>query len=1381
MSAAAKLRRGLLWLIGLPLGLLVLAVVLGSIAITTETGLNTLLGLANRFAPGQLSYQNLSGPLSGPLHIEQLRYQDGPLQVKLASAELDWHPSALLGRRLNISRLHFKGLEIHLPPSEATPPAAEPFALPEMQLPLGITIADLQGRDIRIVPAQGNPIQIDAINLKAHSQADGLHIETLELKSPLGEVQLSGQVNPTGDYPLRLDLSWQGSLPPYGVFTGQGVIQGALREQLTSSHKITGPATLQLDGQVRQPLTEAAWSAKAQLDVADLQAFTPALAGKPLAVQLEAQGLMARFQGQGNLTTIAPELGPTTLRFTAAGDPSAIKLDELRLTAPDWALNLLAAAEVRFADGALSRFQSQGELRATVPELGPATLRFTAAGDPSAIKLDELRLTAPDWDLNLLTTAEVQFAHGALSRFQSQGEMTATAPEIGPTTLRFTADGDAKAIKLHELRLAAAQHPLRLNAQAEVQLADLRFDASGQWQALAWPLRGSPQVQSASGAFSATGTPQDYRFSATATDLRGPNIPKGSWAITGQGSDQAVRDLQLVGKTLDGSLQATAEARWSPAVGWQATLNGQGINPGAHWKELPGKLNFRLKSAGGLENGNLRANVLLEDLSGVLNGQPVAGTADVSVLNQDLTIRALQVSAGEARLEARGALTERWDLAWKLSAPQLKNLLPGLSGAVASSGQLSGSRTQPLVAAKVLVTNLRQGDTQIQQLRGEANIDSSGVNRSTVKASGEGLTLGGQKWQTLQLDGSGTPAAHELKAELSGAPGRLVLALAGSLQLPALLWQGRITQLSARETQAGHWTLEKPVALRASAQEVNVDSACLSNAPTRLCIQGQWRQSGDFTGRIQLSELKPEQFQRFFPKDTSLTTTLNGEATASGKIGGALQGKLTLNIAPGSVNTVAEGRPVRIAFNGGQVLLTTDGRNAMAQARLDLAQTGQMQTNLRVQEPFGAARLNGKLDATITDLQLVSAFAPQITEIKGQIRADISVSGTAAKPVARGEIRLENAALAIPEAGLQLQDLQFVAVSTERSVLQLTGSVRSDPGRLELSGQLDPFKPHLTLTLTGQDFQAIKTTDLQVQISPDLQIDFTPQQTRVTGSVTVPRAFIRPGGERPGVVNASGDAVIVKNRDGAAPKAKGQGMGIYADVRVILGEDVALETPAFKGRLRGDLQIVETPELAPRGTGNMEVVAGKYKIYGEEINIQRGQLLFSSSALDNPSLDLRVVRQERNIISGSEIMAGAQIRGTLKKPKLSFFSTPTLADPDILAYLVLGRAPGGSGNESALLFKAASAASAGQVGGITKGLSDAFGLDSAELGSSSGGGTSFMLGKQLTPRLYIGYGIGLLNAINTFFLKYQFNQRLVLEAANNALGTGGDAVYTIER
>ena len=494
-----------------------------------------------------------------------------------------------------------------------------------------------------------------------------------------------------------------------------------------------------------------------------------------------------------------------------------------------------------------------------------------------------------------------------------------------------------------------------------------------------------------------------------------------------------------------------------------------------------------------------------------------------------------------------------------------------------------------------------------------------------------------------------------------------------------------------------------------------------------------------------------------------------------------MQGKLALNIAPGNLSMTANGKPVRFAINGGGLQLDTNGRAANGQAKLDLGQTGQLQATLQVQDPLGAARISGKLNAIVSDLKVSSAFVPQIQDVSGQLKANLSIDGALSKPVLQGDIRLENAGLSVPDAGIKLQNLRFTATGNGQGPLQLSGSVQSDPGQLRLTGQLDPLKPQLNLAIAGENFQALKTTDMQIQISPDLKLDLTQQQARIDGTVTVPKAYLRPSGGGPGTVKASEDVIIVKDRGGATPESKSQGTDIFAKVRVILGDDVQLDTSAFKGKLKGNLLVEETPQLAPRGSGSVEVVAGNYKIYGEEIQIQRGQLLYSSSPLDNPGLELRVARQIQNSTSGDQITAGARIQGTLKKPKLTLFSDPKMPDPDILSYLVLGRASGsGSGSESALLFKAVRAMGVGDSG-LTKNLGDAVGLDSIELGGSGGKDTSLMLGKYLTPDLYIGYGVGLLDAVNTFKVKYRIGKHLSFESTNSSSGTGADLIYNIER
>ena len=58
--------------------------------------------------------------------------------------------------------------------------------------------------------------------------------------------------------------------------------------------------------------------------------------------------------------------------------------------------------------------------------------------------------------------------------------------------------------------------------------------------------------------------------------------------------------------------------------------------------------------------------------------------------------------------------------------------------------------------------------------------------------------------------------------------------------------------------------------------------------------------------------------------------------------------------------------------------------------------------------------------------------------------------------------------------------------------------------------------------------------------------------------------------------------------------------------------------------------------------------------------------------------------------------------------------------------------------------------------------------------------TSLYIGKYLSPRLYVKYGIGLLEPTSTFILRYTLSERLLFESTSNTEGQGGDLIYTIE-
>ncbi len=82
---------------------------------------------------------------------------------------------------------------------------------------------------------------------------------------------------------------------------------------------------------------------------------------------------------------------------------------------------------------------------------------------------------------------------------------------------------------------------------------------------------------------------------------------------------------------------------------------------------------------------------------------------------------------------------------------------------------------------------------------------------------------------------------------------------------------------------------------------------------------------------------------------------------------------------------------------------------------------------------------------------------------------------------------------------------------------------------------------------------------------------------------------------------------------------------------------------------------------------------------------------------------------------------------------------------------------------------------------IARSIGDRFGFDEMRIESdSTGDQASLVVGRYLSPRLYVGYGIGLIESINTFNLRYQISDRWQLEAESGT-DQGADLFYRFER
>lgn len=997
-------------------------------------------------------------------------------------------------------------------------------------------------------------------------------------------------------------------------------------------------------------------------------------------------------------------------------------------------------------------------------------------------QLDMARwLSAPSEELAALAPKAQLKAHGDLVSAQLALELSANLPELQQTKASLLAQASRQRIEIEKLSLTPEQGEMRFMAQGHIDepLAKGDLDATLSWRSLRYPpAPASPLFESDSGELTLSGKLDDYRLTLS-TDLTGPDLPATRVIAEGQGSLSGMSVRQLYLDTLDGRVALTGDLSWAPVLSWNLALNAEGLHTEQRWPQIPGVVGARLRTAGSLSE-RLDASIRIEKLVGDLQGAPLSGVGTISVLDSSVELDGIDLGWGDSRLQVGGTLAEQVALDWRLSVPDLGRLLQGAQGSIRGEGRLNGARELPAIEADLNVSSLRYLNTRVESLDAEIDFDPGWKSPADIRLRAGGILSAGQAVQRAELEIKGDE--QQLRVALDAESDRMgKISLGGRGKLTTepgrnpvyWHWLGQLTQLVVTGPDAGHWTMAEVTDIELAPDRYKLSGLCLdaSEVEGAACVSIDGKQ-GELEADLRIEALSLSLFAPFIPDPTEIDGSIDAQGRYSVRAGDI---RYSAQVSLPRASLSLPDSDLELTLDNSRVEVKGDGQSAEAALTVKLEPLrGGIDGQVRVQDLQGNRRLKGELVAKIEQLKPLALLLPALQIQSGSADAALSIAGTLQEPRLSGRFTLDEGDIELPAAGIRVSEINLDLDDDPQVAgqMRLTGGMRSGEGSMELSGVLLPLQQSAELRLKGDGFQAFNTPEVQILVSPDLQLALSPQVVRVRGELLIPEALIQSPRFEQSSVGASPDLVV---RSGDTEQAK-SGPDLDIDLRVALGDRVRVDAFGFNGLLTGALNLQQTNGLA-RGAGSVGVAGGQYRLYGQDLNITRGNVIFTGGPLTNPGLDLRVEREVE------DVLAGALVGGTLRKPALRLTSSPAMPDNRILSYLLLGRAPDStSAGEQQMLMKLALSLGAEGGTGITEKLTRSLNLD--EIGFSSGDtvdDTSFYIGKYLSPDLYIKYGIGLVNPVNTFLMRYQLSKRLALETETSVEGSGGDLIYSFER
>ncbi len=832
----------------------------------------------------------------------------------------------------------------------------------------------------------------------------------------------------------------------------------------------------------------------------------------------------------------------------------------------------------------------------------------------------------------------------------------------------------------------------------------------------------------------------DWSINGDAVLLRAKD--KAVIKITGRGNENFLLLDNLSTATPTGKLMGKGKVFWEPNLGGELQASLNQFNPAYFFPDFPGAVNgaLDLKAQQNVD-GLWLGEATIKNISGRLRDRALAGEAQAKWDGKNGDGK-LALNIGASRVKASGRFGERYDIAADFSPLNLADISPNGGGQLQGKLAITGPSGAPNYRANLSGSQLRWGKDSIGKLDAQGQLPGSGnngqmhVTTSKIKLSGQAL-----EQFDAQLSGSISNLRAQASAAFDYGKIKFDISAAGANQN----WKGVLHSLQFAPRLGEAWTLQAPANYQFANGSIRLDKACLrTGSSAQLCANANGN-AGHIEGReLPLSLLDPWISESMPDQNYRPYGVVNLIGDFARTKTGVWNGDVNLRSSAGGLRLNTDIERDVVSYSDLKFNVKLQGEQIQASLSALLPEQGSISGELKT--GFNEfSPLNGKLSLDVHKLTWLELTSPDIADPKGRLVGQLLLTGNRKVPNISGDAHLNQFSTELPALGIKIIDGDITLRGEPSGEARLNGVLSSGKGQLQLEGSLnlaDKNSP-LQLTLKGENITVSNTPDLQADMSPDLKLIYQDGLLKMTGVVVVPTAKIDL--ERlDQSVSVSSDVVVLDPRD--APETGG--FLIDTDVSLQLGRDVRLKGFGLDGAINGTLQVRDQPGRPALATGTLEA-RGRYTAYGQALTIKRSRLTYAKSSINNPALDIVA---ERNF---EDVTVGIRVQGNARSPQTTITSSPAMQASEALSWLVLGRPLNtASGSDNQRLDAAALALSAG--GNIlAQQLGVKLGFDEAGITESRAlGGAVFSVGKKISPKLFVSYGISLLGTGQVMTLKY---------------------------
>ncbi len=740
----------------------------------------------------------------------------------------------------------------------------------------------------------------------------------------------------------------------------------------------------------------------------------------------------------------------------------------------------------------------------------------------------------------------------------------------------------------------------------------------------------------------------------------------------------------------------------------------------------------------------------LSNLQAIINSSPVTGYGELKISNDVIQLATLNLEAkgnNSIKLELLDPVTQFISIDSNIN--DLGAFINDASGLI--KGKVDVGIKSTLVNGQIEASNLKV--TDLLSIEALSLVASHPGNTQLINISGTELKLNDYLINKADLDINGTQEQHQIELGLTDSKDR-TLSLNAQGNLSNAEYQLDVQKLSSSSQELGSIKNNGPIEFIYSMQKAVLKPFCLDSEIILFC--GDLQTGETIDGQVDLTILA---------SDTNRNTnTQLGTVTLIPKTDTKIQANFQIAnkqfsklIVDASLGKLAIRNQDEETLDLDNLILTATGENNNIAVifNSDVA-GGTIGLQGTLNGDYNDPNIEASLKGHLPKLEDVSPLLISTDIRQGNFLFELLINGRLKTPTVSGFAKVNDTKVHIPELGTT-QNIALDLEMRDAANGTINGLINSGDGKGLLDGTIKWEKePVAELKLTGNKLLIADTKSLSLTASPDLVMNYSPGKLDLNGEIKIDRAFttLASSGSN---TSLSNDIVFVDEELGLEPETVSSIQKRNINITTEFINPARIESFGLIGAVTGKLRITQKDSGPVLGNGQLSIT-GQYKAFGQVLQIESGRLNYVNTALDNPVIEFYATRQI------ADIKVGVRVSGRPNALISKLESTPSMREAEILNYLVLGKAPGAASEaESNQLTQAAVALALARSESGIQNIAGKAGLSDLSL-TQELGGLALSLGKQLSPRLYLGYTMGFIEPINIAKVRYILSSKWVLES-----------------